>query len=248
MGRQAIDRAGRIGSVECLYATDSRDAKGQVLWQCKCDCGTEWLVSSPNVPKTHSCGCLGKSLPVGSKCGILTITRVVRSKCYCDCDCGNAIGPLDSSDLRSGNIKSCGCLKLVAAKRNIFGQRHEKVICTHDGPVGDCKPCRRNRRRANVDHYRITHGNHQAKRRALEHGVTVATITSHDWRSVLLKNGGLCVYCGAEKATQRDHIVPLTRGGAHMADNLAPSCRTCNLSKGNRLLHSEWVPPINRSN
>ncbi len=38
-------------------------------------------------------------------------------------------------------------------------------------------------------------------------------------------------------ATQVDHIVPLARGGAkYDQDNLQPSCRHCNLSKGTKLM------------
>lgn len=37
-----------------------------------------------------------------------------------------------------------------------------------------------------------------------------------------------------------DHIVPLSRGGHHKPDNLAAACKTCNLSKGNKLVH-EWT-------
>lgn len=48
-----------------------------------------------------------------------------------------------------------------------------------------------------------------------------------------------CVYCGAEGPGTIDHIVPLSRGGKHEADNLAPACFSCNSSKGSRLL-SEW--------
>lgn len=45
-----------------LYPTDSRDAKGSVMWHCRCDCGNEldvaynWLMYS----ETKSCGCRKK--------------------------------------------------------------------------------------------------------------------------------------------------------------------------------------------
>lgn len=50
-----------------------------------------------------------------------------------------------------------------------------------------------------------------------------------------------CDYCG-QPGGEVDHIVPLTRGGLHHPQNLAPACRACNSSKGNRLL-SEWDGP-----
>ena len=51
-----------------------------------------------------------------------------------------------------------------------------------------------------------------------------------------------CTYCGAfisGKSVEIDHIVPITRGGAHHPDNFAVSCLPCNRSKSDYLLH-EW--------
>lgn len=48
-----------------------------------------------------------------------------------------------------------------------------------------------------------------------------------------------CTYCGAVEEITVDHVVPLSRGGKHEADNLAPACSSCNSSKSDRLL-SEW--------
>lgn len=49
-----------------------------------------------------------------------------------------------------------------------------------------------------------------------------------------------CTYCGATDNITIDHVVPLSRGGKHEAQNLAPACYSCNSSKCDRLL-SEWV-------
>ena len=38
-----------------------------------------------------------------------------------------------------------------------------------------------------------------------------------------------------------DHVVPLSRGGKHEIENLLPACRSCNSSKGAKLLE-EWLP------
>jgi 5-methylcytosine-specific restriction endonuclease McrA len=48
-----------------------------------------------------------------------------------------------------------------------------------------------------------------------------------------------CVYCGSTERITIDHVVPLSRGGKHEAENLAPACLPCNASKSNRL-PSEW--------
>jgi 5-methylcytosine-specific restriction endonuclease McrA len=48
-----------------------------------------------------------------------------------------------------------------------------------------------------------------------------------------------CAYCGSTEDIEIDHIIPLSRGGKHEPDNLAPACRSCNRSKGAKLV-SEW--------
>lgn len=51
-----------------------------------------------------------------------------------------------------------------------------------------------------------------------------------------------CRYCSAwllPCSAEIDHVMPLSRGGTHDIANLAVSCRPCNRSKSNKLLH-EW--------
>lgn len=50
-----------------------------------------------------------------------------------------------------------------------------------------------------------------------------------------------CAYCGATGKVELDHVVPLSRGGRHEPENFAPACKSCNSSKGAKLL-PEWRP------
>jgi hypothetical protein len=78
-----------------------------------------------------------------------------------------------------------------------------------------------------------------------------------DWhiiRSVVLeRDRHVCVYCGADKQLEGDHIVPLSLGGSNALTNLATACRPCNLSKASSTLE-EWharraaVVPVRRGN
>jgi 5-methylcytosine-specific restriction endonuclease McrA len=52
-------------------------------------------------------------------------------------------------------------------------------------------------------------------------------------RGVFLRDGGRCVYCDAP-ATSLDHVVPRSRGGAHVWENVVSCCRRCNHIKGDR--------------
>lgn len=71
--------------------------------------------------------------------------------------------------------------------------------------------------------------------------------------ALVRRDGRACAYCSciltfaraergkyvASKATI-DHVIPISRGGAHIWENVCLACWRCNLSKGNRLL-TEWV-------
>ncbi|MFZ0322788.1 MAG: HNH endonuclease [Actinomycetes bacterium] len=52
-------------------------------------------------------------------------------------------------------------------------------------------------------------------------------------RAVFARDGGRCVYCGAV-ATSLDHVVPRSRGGAHVWENVVSACRRCNHLKADR--------------
>ncbi len=47
-----------------------------------------------------------------------------------------------------------------------------------------------------------------------------------------------CIACG-RPADTTDHLMPVSRGGAHGVGNLAPMCRSCNSSKGAKTI-TEW--------
>ena len=68
-------------------------------------------------------------------------------------------------------------------------------------------------------------------------------LLADDWhivRSIVLeRDGHACVYCGADKSPEGDHIVPLSKGGSNALTNLAAACHRCNLSKASSTLE-EW--------
>ena len=49
----------RFGQLTALAPTDARDAKGNVIWHCRCDCGNEADISYNVLLYTSviSCGC-----------------------------------------------------------------------------------------------------------------------------------------------------------------------------------------------
>jgi 5-methylcytosine-specific restriction endonuclease McrA len=56
-------------------------------------------------------------------------------------------------------------------------------------------------------------------------------------RALFARDGWRCVYCGtASTRLTLDHVVPRSRGGDSVWENVVTSCGPCNLRKGNRTL------------
>ena len=90
------------------------------------------------------------------------------------------------------------------------------------------------------------------RRRARKNGSSPDKIPASWFSEQFVLQKGLCCYCecamthskGPQEA-QEEHVIPLVRGGKHTLDNLVLACRTCNLSKGDKLL-DEWLADTGR--
>jgi 5-methylcytosine-specific restriction endonuclease McrA len=78
-----------------------------------------------------------------------------------------------------------------------------------------------------------------AARRAKEREAKRWRVSPREWDRAVQRCGGLCSYCGERRPLERDHVIPLHRGGDHSVGNLLPACRSCNRAKGYKFL-SEW--------
>jgi 5-methylcytosine-specific restriction endonuclease McrA len=57
-------------------------------------------------------------------------------------------------------------------------------------------------------------------------------------RALFARDGWRCVYCGtAGGRLTLDHVVPRSRGGGSVWENVVTACAPCNLRKGDRLPH-----------
>ncbi len=50
-----------------------------------------------------------------------------------------------------------------------------------------------------------------------------------------------CLMCGSRRFLHVDHIYPKSRGGPTVLENLGTLCKSCNSSKGNRVLRLRCV-------
>ncbi len=54
-------------------------------------------------------------------------------------------------------------------------------------------------------------------------------------RALFARDGWRCVYCGSGGRLTLDHVVPRSRGGDSVWENVVTSCAPCNLRKGDKL-------------
>ena len=54
-------------------------------------------------------------------------------------------------------------------------------------------------------------------------------------RAVFARDGSRCQYCAAP-AESIDHVIPRSKGGEHVWENVVAACRPCNTRKRDRLL------------
>lgn len=80
------------------------------------------------------------------------------------------------------------------------------------------------------------------KRQAKERK-TINTLTSQEWLDILEAYNYRCAYCDiefdCENLPERDHVIPISKGGDNIKENVIPACRSCNAKKNNKILKIE---------
>ena len=66
-------------------------------------------------------------------------------------------------------------------------------------------------------------------------------------KAVLARDSWTCQYCGSRKpGLTVDHVIPRSRGGKSVWENIVASCASCNRRKGNRLPREIQMHPASR--
>ena len=124
-----VDLTGqRFGQLTAVRPTEKRSGHS-VVWECVCDCGNTAFVAVQSLKSggTTSCGCLKIEDLTGRKFGRLTAVRSTEERrgrqvvWECKCSCGNT-ALVAANSLKSGDTKSCGCLKIEDLTGRKFGR------------------------------------------------------------------------------------------------------------------------------
>ncbi len=110
-----------------------------------------------------------------------------------------------------------------------------------------CKGCRNVLEKDSTQAYRkseagkISNANKKGKRMSRIKSTCDNTITSQALNQLKIDQNHQCYYCKSSldfsivRGVHLDHVIPLSKGGAHSITNVVWSCAKCNLSKGAKL-------------
>ena len=102
--------------------------------------------------------------------------------------------------------------------------------------TSQCRECINIKRRVTRD--RAKHGKFVSKEKI--RGGETPDYKLVDWRDAMLHFGGACAYCGKPEGRakkdklDRDHLIPLSKGGKTERRNIIPACHKCNRGRGNK--------------
>ena len=78
------------------------------------------------------------------------------------------------------------------------------------------------------------------KRRSLKKQLA-ATLTIQQWENIKFNFDNKCCYCGKKLSLEMEHFIPITNNGEYTLNNIIPSCKSCNSSKGAKDFF-KWYP------
>lgn len=87
---------------------------------------------------------------------------------------------------------------------------------------------------ANVERCRAI-GLESANRRRANKADAIGSHTKAEWEAIITAQGGKCAACYRKLPLERDHKVPLSRGGSDLALNIQGLCKSCNAAKRDKL-------------
>ncbi len=88
----------------------------------------------------------------------------------------------------------------------------------------------------NTEHAKNNASRNGEVRRARQRNLPAFKVSEREWRRLCQRYDNRCAYCGERNPLQREHVIPISRGGQHSIGNLLPACKLCNLAKGTKLL------------
>ena len=83
------------------------------------------------------------------------------------------------------------------------------------------------------------------KRRA-KYKEVINNLTAEEWLNILRQYNFKCAYCGKDLfdlfiKPERDHVIPISKGGNNIKENIVPTCHSCNAKKSDKIIILEEI-------
>lgn len=159
--------------------------------------------------------------------GLIPESRTLQAK-YCGRSCQQKAYYRNNREKRQANVR-----RWVTANRGYYEQWHaeyraknrDKIVRGH-----------RERYAKNPEPYKAARDLRRAQQRSTP---GPHRFTEQDWRDVLRHYSGCCAYCGSAARLEKEHVIPLSRGGRDTVGNVVPACHPCNRAKAAKTI-TEW--------
>ena len=253
MGRPKGSRNGQTSKIE---ASCMRCGVGFFVWPrkvkkgegkfCSVACHNGWQKEHPR------CGSLSPRFNQAEKqciqCGALIYSTPSQEKKFCSTSC-HAQYMRTLTGPKCHNWKGLNVHKVCAICGTPFEvQRHRELTAQYCSTrcMGVANKKKAGEMSANwkgglTDNMREYSRMAQAKRRALSMA-SYGIVTQGEWNEIKTRHHFTCLSCGKQEpkiSLTQDHIVPLSRGGSNLANNIQPLCLPCNVHKFTRTIYFE---------
>lgn len=237
---KAKDRTGQKVRLLTFVRPTAERRKGNVVWELKCDCGTNVLLSTNDVLHNGitSCGCNYDTRTVdytGQKFNRLTFIRQTdkrkggRILWELNCDCGSTIHH-SISGIITGKTRSCGCYEDEhrvenSSKSRIYSPIESSARAVWGRYKDGCDFATFFKLSQEACYYC---GNEPSR--------TYNTANTKTKRSPLQKSEGNFTYNGLDRLDSTKN---------HSPDNVVPCCTNCNYAK-RKLTVDEFISMVER--
>lgn len=96
--------------------------------------------------------------------------------------------------------------------------------------------CQRKYREVHKDKIKALHENRRAAK-----AMSPGKVTAREWVDIKKRHDFRCAMCGLQEPLihlTMDHILALSNGGHHVPSNIQPLCKSCNSSKGKKIMEA----------
>lgn len=130
-------------------------------------------------------------------------------------------------------------------KKRYYWRNREQILEGRKSKREYYRDLRRQWREKNRIHVRVKNRN----RYALKMGA-YGSHTAQEFEELCKSYNWECTYCRTKMnimTVTEDHVIPLSRGGSNLIENIVPACMSCNISKSNKnLLDFLFYPELRK--